>query len=324
MTRNGSTTSTDVRVVESQENRSLAVATVLQSEFPAELTIAKAIRFEPSVSTLPLPQDRLVLWREQGRVCLAATRGRAPVHSQVLSDGEITDAVAHELRCIIFQLQAQGACDNFLGVALWGDFAEEEALRIQTVTGLRVVRDQLPPPILPAQASTLLPSAVEALHARKKRQDQLRRNVLFCFALYLLVLLGFIGYLGWENWQADELGRVIRAEQPTVSAIQRTAERWRQLQWATDPATYPIELLYQVASLLPGQGMRLVRFESQKGKLVLHGEASTAPAAFKFAADLKSNAALRNFQWKMPSPSLRPDGRAEFIIEGEPTLAKID
>jgi hypothetical protein len=28
------------------------------------------------------------------------------------------------------------------------------------------------------------------------------------------------------------------------------------------------------------------------------------------------------FTWQMPSPSLRPDGRAEFTIEGEPKFAK--
>jgi hypothetical protein len=324
LARNSNGSSLDIRVVETHDNRTLAVATVLQPEFPAELTIEKAVRFEPSFLTLPLPQDRLVLWREQGRLSVAATRGRMPVHSQVLSDRDVTEAAARELRCIVFQLRAQGTCDNLLGASLWGSFTAEEAQLVEDATGLRATRDEVPPPNLPSKNSALLPPAVQNLHARKQRRDRIRRVLVSFLALYALGLLGFAGYLAWENWQVSQLGRVIQAERPTVSAIQRTAERWRRLEWATDPKTYPIELLYQVANLLPGQGMRLVRFESQKGKLMIHGEASTAPAAFKFAADLKASPALKLFQWKMPSPSLRPDGRAEFIIEGEPSLAKID
>ena len=40
--------------------------------------------------------------------------------------------------------------------------------------------------------------------------------------------------------------------------------------------------------------------------------------------DIKQNAALKLFRWDMKSPSLRPDGRAEFIVEGEPSVAKVD
>ncbi len=324
LTRNGSATSTDVRILETQSGRTLALATVLQADFPADLTIEKAIRFEPSVFTLPLPQDRIVLWREQGRLALAATRGRDAVHSQVLSDREITDAVAQELRCVVFQLRAQGACGNLLGASLWGDFTDEEARRVERATGLRVARDEFPAPSLTATPSSLLPPAVQTLHAKRQRRDQIRRTILTLLILYGLGLLGFVGYLAWQKWQVAQLGDAIRAEQPTVNAIQRTAERWQHLQWAIDPKTFPVELLYQVSNALPDQGMRLVRFELQKGKLIIHGEASGAPAAFKFAADLKANPALRFFTWKMPSPSLRPDGRAEFIIEGEPSLAKMD
>jgi hypothetical protein len=30
------------------------------------------------------------------------------------------------------------------------------------------------------------------------------------------------------------------------------------------------------------------------------------------------------FNWQMSSPILRPDGRAEFTIEGDPKIAKTD
>jgi hypothetical protein len=62
----------------------------------------------------------------------------------------------------------------------------------------------------------------------------------------------------------------------------------------------------------------------QNEKVVIRGEASTSPAAFKFAEDIKAKPDLQMFTWQMASPILRPDGRAEFSIEGDPKIAKID
>jgi len=62
----------------------------------------------------------------------------------------------------------------------------------------------------------------------------------------------------------------------------------------------------------------------QNGKVAIRGEASTAPAAFKFAEDIKAKPDLQMYTWLMPSPTLRPDGRAEFTIEGNPKIAKIN
>ena len=92
---------------------------------------------------------------------------------------------------------------------------------------------------------------------------------------------------------------------------------------AVNPNLYPVELLYQISGLLPHDGLRLTAIEIQKGKVAVRGEASTAPAAFKFAEDIKAKPELQMFNWQMPSPILRPDGRAEFTIEGDPKFAKI-
>jgi hypothetical protein len=75
---------------------------------------------------------------------------------------------------------------------------------------------------------------------------------------------------------------------------------------------------------LPPDGMRLTGLEVEKGKITIRGEASTAPAAFKFSEDIKAKPEVQMFNWQMPSPTLRPDGRAEFAIEGDPKFAKTD
>lgn len=322
--RNSTPAMMDFRVVDSRDNQSLAVATVLQPEFPPELTLQRATRFEPSAFTLPLPQDRLVVWREQGRLAIAATRGRESIHFQVLGDRGISEGVALELKCIVLELEAHRLCHRFLGAVLWGDFSDEEAARIEKVVDLRVSRDAIPAPNLPATASRLVPPAVEALRSRKRRRDRIRNGVFAMLAVYAVAILSLIGYMEWQRLRADQLQKEVRSEEPTVSAIESTADRWRKVQWAVDPSMYPVELLHQVANLLPGEGMRLTGFEVQKGKVLIHGEASTAPAAFKFAESVKADPALQMFQWQMPSPSLRPDGRAEFTVEGDPKVAKID
>jgi len=324
LSKNGSGSMMDYRVIETHDNRALAVATVLQPDFPEELTFERASRFEPSVYTYTLPQDRLVIWREKGRLAVAATRGKEPLIAQVLGDRELSETAVTELKCIVLQLQLQGFCSNLLGVHLWGSFSAEEADLLQKMLGLRVTHDPVPPPNLPAVRSGLLPPAVSILHARRRRRSRIWSSIGLVAALYVLGIAVFVGYLYWQRRVAGNLREQIAIQSPTVAAIQKTAEQWQHVEDAVNPRFYPVEVLYQVSGLLPPDGMRLTSFEVQKGKVTLRGEASTAPAAFKFAEDIKARPELQIFNWRMPSPTLRPDGRAEFAIEGAPKFAKTD
>jgi hypothetical protein len=324
LSKNGSGSGMDYRVIEMRNNRALAVATVLQPDFPAELTFERASRFEPSVYTYALPQDRLVIWREKGRLAVAATRGKEPVIAQVLADRELSETAVTELKCIVLQLQLQEFCNNLLGVHLWGNFSAEEVERLQKMLELRVTYDSVPPPSLPAVRSGLLPPEVSILHAQRRRRSQIWSSVGLVAALYLLGITAFSGYLYWQKHVAANLREQLLRQSPTVAAIQKTAERWRQVEEAVNPNLYPVEVLYQVVGLLPPDGMRLTSFGVEKGKVTLRGEASTAPAAFKLAEDIKAKPELQIFNWQMPSPTLRPDGRAEFAIEGDPKFAKTD
>jgi hypothetical protein len=324
LTKNGNDSLMDCRVIETRNDRALVVATVLQPDFPEELTFERASCFEPSVYTFALPRDRIVIWREKERLAVAATRGNQPLIAQILGDRELSDTAVTELKCIVLQLQLQEFCGNFVGIHLFGNFSAEEAERLQKVLGLRVTHDSLPPPSLPAVRSKLLPPEVSILHAKRRRRRRIGSGIGFLAGLYLLGIAAFVGYLYWQRHVAAALRRQIQEQEPTVAAIQKTAERWRQVEPAVNPKLYPVELLYQASSLLPPDGMRLTRFELEKGKVIIRGEASTAPAVFKFAEDIKARPELQMFNWQMPSPSLRPDGRAEFAIEGEPKFAKTD
>jgi hypothetical protein len=316
--------SLDVRILEVQEERSLVLAIVLLPDLAPELAVENAVRFEPEPFTLPLPQDRLIVWRERQRLAVTVSRGRDPIHFQVLSAEEVSDDSVNEIRVILLHLQAQHMINELLGLALWGDFTDEEVERLQRGLTLKTFRESVPPPNLPPTPSKLLPPQVLALHDKAKRRQRIRRIIAAAAGVYVLGILAIIGYIFWQQNRITQLQNELTAEEPTVSAVEGTADQWRKVEWAVDPKLYAVELLHQVSDLLPAQGMRLTAFQIEKGKLIIRGEASTAAAAFKFNEDIKQNAALKLFHWDMKSPSLRPDGRAEFIVEGEPTVAKVD
>jgi hypothetical protein len=322
--RQSAASSLDVRILEVQEERALALAIVLLPDLAPELAVENAIRFEPEPYTLPLPQDRLIIWRERQRLAMTISRGRDPIHFQVLTTEEVSDDSVNEIRCILLQLESQHLINQLLGLAIWGEFSDEEVERLQQGLALKTFRESVPPPSLPATASKLLPPQVSVLHEKARRRHRIRRLIAAAAGIYLLGILSIIAYIFWQQSRITQLQNQLSADLPTVTAVQGTADQWRKVQWAVDPKLYAVELLHQVADLLPPQGMRLTAFQIEKGKVIIRGEASTAAAAFKLNEDIKQNAGLRLFQWDMKSPSLRPDGRAEFIIEGEPSVAKVD
>src|SRR5258707_4669693 len=97
--RNGKRSAPDIRVLETQTDKSLALATVLLSELDPELAFESAIRFEPAGFTLPLPQDRLSIWREQGRIVTAGTPRGKPGHFPILCATQIGPAKISEVYC---------------------------------------------------------------------------------------------------------------------------------------------------------------------------------------------------------------------------------
>src|SRR5260370_36144536 len=104
--------------------------------------------------------------------------------------------------------------------------------------------------------------------------------------MYFLGILGIIDYIFWQQSRISQLQNQLTADLPTVTAVQGTADQWRKVEWAVDPKLYAVELLNQVAGLLPEQGMRLTAFQIEKGKVIIRGEASTAARALKFNADV--------------------------------------
>src|SRR3984893_11809733 len=219
--RNGKRSAPDIRVLETQADKSLALATVLLPDLDQELAFESAVQFEPAGFTLPLPQDRLCIWREQGRIATAVTRGRNPVHLQIVGETEIGPEMIHEVRCALLHLEAQRLCGTLLGIVLWGDFSDEEVHQWQKGLELRVSRESLPPPTFPATPSKLLPSEVGVLHARRARRRRIQRVLLAAAAVYPGAIGGLGGSFGWEKFQVSQTRRQLGAAFPAVQEAQR-------------------------------------------------------------------------------------------------------
>src|SRR5258708_38901633 len=108
---------------------------------------------------------------------MSISRGRDPIHFQALSTEEVSDESVNEIRCILLQLESQHLINELLGLAIWGEFTDEEVERLQQGLALKTFRESVPPPSLPATASKLLPLHVSVLHDKARRRSRIRRFI---------------------------------------------------------------------------------------------------------------------------------------------------
>ena len=105
--RNGTGLVFDYRVVATADNKTLVLAVALPGALPPQLCLDLRA-YEPSARLLPLPPDQFILWREEGRLVLAATRGGELAYFQALGDSEFTPPRLLELQCVKLQLRGHG------------------------------------------------------------------------------------------------------------------------------------------------------------------------------------------------------------------------
>lgn len=304
------------RVVTREKSRMLVLVTVLPSTFPEALCIEKVLSCEPSARLFPLPKDQWTFWQEGDRLAVAATRGEELVYFQALGDRTFSASVIHELRCICWQLEAQGVIAPMSGITVWGEIAEPELKLLNEALGLMAVCQPRPAPRLPSQPMPLVPSPVQALHASRKMRWKKLRVAGAVAAIYVLLASCWILQVGWLSCQKWRIERSLQRDAATVQTIRQTAERWQAFDLALNPAVYPVEQLFQCSKLLPAEGLRLTLFEQQGFKLLITGEAKNASVALKFVEDLKKSRDFASYRWQMPQPRLLPNGSALFQMEG--------
>jgi hypothetical protein len=305
----------DYRMVASVENKTLVLAVALPGALPAHLCLDLRA-YEPSARIHPLPPDTFTLWREEGRLVLAVTRGEQIAYFQALGDGSFTGPVLQELQCIKLQLEAEDIIDHIKGITLWGDFAPREISSAGGSLGLRVVNAPRPAPVLPRDWMDLIPASIRQTQRSAKTRERNLSLASIAAGLYFLILLCLVLRTTLYYIEGRRIEAGLKAHEAEVSEIEATASRWDKLSPAIDPESYPVELLLRCARLLPPQGVRFTFFGTSTGKILIQGEAGNERAAEKFAEALKQSKDLRDYNIDMPHPAILPNGNAKFQIEG--------
>jgi hypothetical protein len=311
----------DYRVLRQAGGRTLVVASVLSREFPREWSIGKVGGYALSADYIVKPPNQILLWRELGRLALALVAEDELVYLQTLPGAPALAEVALELRCALLQLAAGKTGVNPTGITAWGEHDAALLEQLGREFALPVQLEPRLPLALPLTTRALLPNDARR---QRQRQNQRRRNFRMLGGMGLLYLLGVLlvlGYLGRLWWQKRELERDLTLHREEVATIRHTALQWQALEPAIVPAAYPLEVLYRCTRALPEDGVRLVKFDQAGARVLLIGEAKNAPAAYKFADDLKNSQDLAGYTWEMQPPKLLPNNSAQFQIEGSSSHA---
>ncbi len=287
-------------------------------------------QFAPSVCFHPLEGGHAAIWREAGALTLAIPDSEGnPLHCQALTSQETDADAAAEIRCILAAAELAGAAPDISGITL--RMTDEDAASTSSVRqdftdalDVPVSISKLGLPIAPKSSWRLVPpTVVQSRVARRRRRTA--TLISMCALLVIAAGLGAFAAGLWKRQQSikDESARLALLE-PKLDSIRSAKDRWDHLGLALSPAQYPVELFHQLVELLPPEGIRLTLFEMSEDKLTIAGEASSVNHAISLREDLVASPAFKawGFAEGFPSPSVLPDGRAQFQAEGKrPTLA---
>ncbi len=304
-----------------EETRTLVAIRLLGTLIPAGLCQPQVERFEIGADLQPLIPDGLTLWREAGRLVAAFSRANSLIHLQSFHEGVLSESIVIELLCTKLQLETEEILTLEFGISLLGDFTVEETSLLTSIFGTTPLHANIGAPILPSDASDLTPPLVEVQRQKIRTRQRLERILLSAAGIYVLLFLGLILNVTWLGYSNGSLRKKIAADLPTVAAIRLTNSRWKAIEAAINPAIYPVEVLFQSASLLPDDGVRFTVFEENDNHVTIRGESNSAAAAFKLVEALKGKSELSYFDWEMPKPNILPNDKAEFLIKGEPPNA---
>ena len=109
-----------------------------------------------------------------------------------------------------------------------------------------------------------------------------------------------------------------------MEEIQRTEQRWRELEPAIDLRYYPLVQLNEVTKAMPGSGVLLREFETRGTSIFVRGAAKDVQMAFTLVEDLKKSPELSVYEWNMPKPKVESNSSATFEIQGKPKHAGTD
>lgn len=300
------------------DNEALLQVTVLPANLAPRYWHGEVTEYAVSPACLPLEPNAVSIWREHGAWVAAVTREGKLLHFQSLAEPGPDGAMALEIWMMLSPLEAGNMIEARLPVVFYRQEGDTIDLAGWNQSGATAatVRD-FPPPVRPPSPRECVPIAVRKVQEEKKKSAQRQRVAFAAAAVYLALVLVLAGQTLWLHWRARSLQSELEGMAPAVTATKEAMDKWEALMPTLEPSTYPLEVLFQTARLLPKDGVRLTLFEMNLDRLLIQGEASTLAAAIKFQDDLKKNTDLEAlYDWTAEAPKQLPNGSTRFQIDG--------
>jgi hypothetical protein len=300
-----------------EQGRVLIATMALASEAPQDQWMALLPeRFEPSAFLMPIPKGECALWKELERYVMAFTRGEHLVHVAVLNSRALDVEAAREICDLMRALEVRGLSECPKSCRIWtmADAAFIDALKQDM--GIKGRVEPKPVPRLPKTPTGLLPTGVARKREEKARQSQYMRLVATVSLACLAFFTSWVGWLLIREQRVERKFARLSLQEPQVQAVRNAQLRWAALEPAVEPDLYPVEVFYQIVSLLPPEGIQLQEFAIDTDKLVVGGVASTTSHALKFQDAVQHCEPLHRYAWNFQQLSIKEDNRAIFRGEG--------
>ena len=306
------------------EEETLLNAVVLNPPQEGQLPRRSPEAFDLSPRCLPLPEGKIVVWRELGRWVFAIGRPGGVLYFQCFSGDRLDERGGNDVRLALTQLQLQGVIEPFPDeVIVWShgsatDARPEELESFSRGLGLPATSGPKPGPTWPSPPSRLLPADVRAERMEKKN----KRNRNLMIAAAVVAYLGLVGFLFFNLRSAQEDVKVAQRKAsslgPESRRLQEHQEKWDELAPVVDNEYYPYEVLFRIYKALPNtKTERLVRlrnvevvnqFKDVDGGLQIMrtisitGQADENEPIGKYNINLSKSPDLQDFDWVMQVP----------------------
>lgn len=300
--------------------------------------------FDISPRCLPLPEGKVVIWRELGRWVFGIGKPGHALYFQCLSSDRLDARAGNEIRLAMTQLQMQGLLKTLPdGVTVWshGTSSDARPEELEFLSrGLEMAVDSVPRPnpSWPMPPSRLLPADVRAerLAVRGKRN----RNILI--AALLVMYLGIIAFFYFDLQKAKKSSTIAKRNASAISGeadvLLAHQAKWDELRPVVETEFQPFEVFLACYRALPNTANEryirlnkasfLNQFREIEGEMkvsrevVLEGQADqeNQPQIPKFAGNLRSSRDLETFNWSFqPEIIDRRSGKLTFTFVGNAT-----
>jgi len=268
-----------------------------------------------NAACLPLPADAIIVWRELGRLVVAITIGRQLAYFSPLSAASLDQHGLAELNNICLQLSFQRILSSLTCIVLWTD--EGDPQRMSRMTGLDVVRQDKPSPVLlDASLTDLMPADVIALRGQARQSERQRLIMLSTGFVMAAVVAAFSFVMAQATRERDALREKVAEVTPRAAKILSQQAAWQEIAPAVDPNFFPMELLLRTMEPNSSADIGLTSFECTATSVLIQGRAPEISPALKFTEDIKSSELLMAYQWEASTPKIESDNSASFEIKG--------